>query len=612
MSTGYNKWRRLGDSDSWESYVVLRRSYKSLVQKSKRESWINFCDSIDDVRQTSRFMKIIKGSASAQLGALIGPDDVTHSTPEDIIRVMASAHFPGHAHLGMTIVRLSSIIPEEKPFLQISEVIQIQSNSKPDVPSSGGTSVAHRRTQIYALIPIYLLQFCYGMNTGFPAILTPQLRENCSEFSINDNQESWIVSLDNVATPIVCLFSGILQQKFGPKLMLLSACLPYVSGWLLVIFAGRVEDLYLSRILVGVSHALITTTVYTVEITSPDMRGTLSLWESVIRCAGCLLVYCLGFFMRWNKIAMLAPLVPILALVTCWCIPESPVYLVQQRRLSKASRSLKQLFGPRFNAQEEIELISENLEDSQGHKHLWEVTKSLPSHPEVYKPFGIIILLSLIQQFSGMSILRAYVIKIFDEIFNEEPVDSEEDCGQSQISQEAYISAIVIGLVRLLSSLLLSSLLRRFPRRSLYLTSLGLTIISLVAFATIQLLNEGPQRWLVLTSACLLVFSVQLGVQTLPLLLSGELFTSESRALCKGVARSFTCILLVICLKVYPWLEIQLDIHGTFYLFSIILTLSAPFVYWLLPETKDLSLEVIQHYFKPYKTIFYVDLPKTN
>eukprot|EP00095_Tigriopus_kingsejongensis_P008544 maker-scaffold1255_size84902-snap-gene-0.16 protein:Tk08544 transcript:maker-scaffold1255_size84902-snap-gene-0.16-mRNA-1 annotation:"Unknown (protein for MGC:185875)" len=40
-------------------------------------------------------MKIIKGSAGAQLGALTGPDDVTHSTPEDIIRAMASAHFPG-------------------------------------------------------------------------------------------------------------------------------------------------------------------------------------------------------------------------------------------------------------------------------------------------------------------------------------------------------------------------------------------------------------------------------------------------------------------------------------------------------------------------------------
>ena len=42
--------------------------------------------------------------------------------------------------------------------------------------------------QILALVPVYLLQICYGMNTGFPAILTPQLRENCSEFPIDQAQ----------------------------------------------------------------------------------------------------------------------------------------------------------------------------------------------------------------------------------------------------------------------------------------------------------------------------------------------------------------------------------------------------------------------------------------
>ena len=70
--------------------------------------------------------------------------------------------------------------------------------------------------QVLALVPVYLLQICYGMNTGFPAILTPQLRENCSEFPIDQEQESWIVSIDNLATPFICILSGFLQQKFGP------------------------------------------------------------------------------------------------------------------------------------------------------------------------------------------------------------------------------------------------------------------------------------------------------------------------------------------------------------------------------------------------------------
>ena len=40
-------------------------------------------------------------------------------------------------------------------------------------------------------------------------------------------------------------------------------------------------------------------------------------------------------------------------------------------------------------------------------------------------------------------------------------------------------------------------------------------------------------RWGSLVSACILVFSVQLGVQTLPFLLSGELFPTDVRATCK-------------------------------------------------------------------------------
>ena len=43
-----------------------------------------------------------------------------------------------------------------------------------------------------ALVPVYLLQFCYGLHTGYPAILTPQLREPCSEMPITEEQESWI------------------------------------------------------------------------------------------------------------------------------------------------------------------------------------------------------------------------------------------------------------------------------------------------------------------------------------------------------------------------------------------------------------------------------------
>ena len=48
--------------------------------------------------------------------------------------------------------------------------------------------------QFVAISPVYILQLCYGMSSGYPAIVTPQLNNNCQDdtFSIDDDQESWI------------------------------------------------------------------------------------------------------------------------------------------------------------------------------------------------------------------------------------------------------------------------------------------------------------------------------------------------------------------------------------------------------------------------------------
>jgi hypothetical protein len=82
------------------------------------------------------------------------------------------------------------------------------------------------------------------------------------------------------------------------------------------------------------------------------------------------------------------------------------------------------------------------------------------------------------------------------------------------------------------------------------------------------------------------------------------------RAFCKSLTRTFACVLLVICLKTFPVLEEQLQFFGTFYLFAVVLLAAMPVVYLLLPETKDVALEDVQHFFKRQRTIFYIDLPE--
>ena len=68
--------------------------------------------------------------------------------------------------------------------------------------------------------------------------------------------------------------------------------------------------------------------------------------------------------------------------------------------------------------------------------------------------------------------------------------NNSEDNRNGKTSNEAYFSAIIIAFVRLLSSLLISQLLRKYRRRTMYVISLITTITSLTAFATCDLLIE--------------------------------------------------------------------------------------------------------------------------
>ena len=58
--------------------------------------------------------------------------------------------------------------------------------------------------QLLAILSVYTLQLCYGMSSGYPVIKTPQLTMDYAQFPIYDDQESWIVNIDNLVTPGVC------------------------------------------------------------------------------------------------------------------------------------------------------------------------------------------------------------------------------------------------------------------------------------------------------------------------------------------------------------------------------------------------------------------------
>ena len=121
-----------------------------------------------------------------------------------------------------------------------------------------------------------------------------------------------------------------------------------------------------------------------------------------------------------------------------------------------------------------------------------------------------------------------------------------------------------------------------------------------------------------LLSSCFLAFSVQIGIQSMPHLLSGELYPGDFRAKGKSLSRAITCLFIMLSLKLYLPLKDYLSDCGVFFFYSCIIILSVPPLYfeniciignfrrlsnWFyMPETKGVSLRDIEHFFNTSKS----------
>jgi hypothetical protein len=63
--------------------------------------------------------------------------------------------------------------------------------------------------------------------------------------------------------------------------------------------------------------------------------------------------------MRWKVIAMCAPVLPAMALILAFFIPDSPTYLVSRHLNGEARAALKNLFGSQFNIEKQAQYFQD-------------------------------------------------------------------------------------------------------------------------------------------------------------------------------------------------------------------------------------------------------------
>ncbi|XP_015111574.1 facilitated trehalose transporter Tret1 [Diachasma alloeum] len=519
---------------------------------------------------------------------------------------------------------------EKATLMNHNSLPKIQSINTPGDPENGkvpsqqfGSSVR----QVSAAFVAQLGTVNTGMTFGFSAIAIPQLKAtttaivdsstvlndtngnyfncsiinetlyNCSTYSsairIDDSQSSWIASMSSIGTPIGCLLTGYLMDYLGRKRSLIITEIPALLGWLLITFATSVEAIYAGRFFVGLGSGMVgaPARVYTSEVTQPHLRGMLTALASVGVSTGVLIEYALGSILHWKICAAISALIPLAALVLMFAFPETPSYLISRSRPEEARNALRKFRGSNYNLDREMETLV-NFSTKNNLKRLTgfgEILRALVK-PNALKPFALLCLYFLIYQWSGTNAVTFYAVEIFKA---------------SGTSINGYLATVILGLVRLLSTIAACILCRRCGRRPLTLISsvgCGLSMLGLGGYEWLREYWEHHDIqpiWTWIPVVCMFSYTIActLGFLVIPWVMIGEVYPVQVRGIVGGFTTMAAHSFIFMVVKTFPLLKNTITEHGTYLLYGCISFFGSIYFYICLPETKNKSLQEIEDYF---------------
>lgn len=175
------------------------------------------------------------------------------------------------------------------------------------------------------------------------------------------------------------------------------------------------------------------------------------------------------------------------------------------------------------------------------------------------------------------------------------------DFKDSSLTINPMQSAVATALIRLILSIIYCFLLLKVGRRSLYLTTCLLSGISSI-FLSIFLFIKGDSPKsitdLYIIGAVMLIYiSFNTACLFMPGILTGELLPLKVRHYA-GVVFTFHTLLLFAVIKTFPGMLSLLRSQGIFLIFGIASLLAAVLFYYLLPETRNRSLNQIETYYQ--------------
>lgn len=418
----------------------------------------------------------------------------------------------------------------------------------------------------------------FGYDTG---VISGAILFIRKDFSLNDNEIELVISAVLLGCVLGSPLAGALADKFGRRKLLLFAAALFTVASLLTALAPSALWLGIGRVFIGfaIGFSSIITPLYIAEIAPPSIRGRLVTLNQLAITVGIVVSYLVGYLYsssgNWSMMLGLAAVPSIIFGVGMWYLPESPRWLYNHGKKEEALIILTKVHGEK-TAKEEIQEIEMSIEESKTKKP-WQMT------PWLKRALMIGICLAVFQQLTGINTVIYYAPMIF------------EFAGYNTPSV-AILATGIIGIVNVLATIVSLWLIDKVGRRKLLLTGLFGMILSLLSlgFSFHYMEMTSHLGWLTLISLMVYVASFAISLGPVFWLLVSEIYPTSIRGKAMSIATFFNWASNLLVALTFLTLINYLGRPGTFWFYAAIGVVAWVFSYFLVPETKNKTLEQIE------------------
>lgn len=425
--------------------------------------------------------------------------------------------------------------------------------------------------------------FGYDLSIISGAILFLQQEWNLSPLLVGAVTGSAILGC-----PFGALAGIFFSDRWGRnRCLIISAVLFLISAIGSALPIGAV-DFSIWRFVGGIGVGLASTVspMYIAEISPARLRGRMVILNQLAIVVGLTLsvyvAYVLSFGGHWRWM-FASEILPAVALGIClFYVPNSPRWLAIRGRNTEALIVLTRINGEQ-QAKIELDEINKELgEEKGGFKELLK--------PGIRRATIIGVILMVFSQINGVNMILIYT----PTLFMEAGITNAPDAILNSIYVTSWITLCTIASFWLIS---------RFGRRPILIIGpVGMALGEIIIFCKF---TYSLPPWATLTGMFLATGAFTLTLAPLSWVVLSEIFPNRIRGVAMSIATTAMFTSSYITTNLFPAI---LDYFkntfgnpgGTFLIFAGICISCSFFVWRLLPETKDKSLEEIGRHWLRY------------